>query len=301
MMRMLYMLGILFGWVNPGSGLMAQGYFGTIKSDTAYLIVNLPSLSDWEDISVKWGIPAHTLQQANPGVMLPATASPIDILIPVSGMLKNESCDDCRPVYHSVGKSEGLYRIGKCYGNQSVAVLKKKNGLQSDALQPGQQLLVGYIIPGTQPATATTAAVTEPAPSDTVSSPEKANITNEANEVTKPPVPRRVMTYMGEGAFAPEFNQDSGQLVRKSGKASTFKTESGWADGRFYILHSNLKQGLVVKVANPVTGVFLYAKVVGPLPDIKQNQGLSLRLSNAAASLLGFWEEDKTFELTYEY
>jgi LysM repeat protein len=300
-MRILFLLYSIFLFLFAGAGLKAQGYTGKVISDSPYISVKLSSFTGWQSIADQWGVSAEKLQQVNPSTLPSSPGAPVEILIPVFYLLKSEPCGNCGPVYHSVGKSEGLYRIGKLYGNQPVSVLKKRNNLRSDALQPGQQLLVGYIATPGQEAAGSSSPASDFVSADTNIVKTTGLVAEELKEIPKPDPPRKILTYSGEGAFAAEFSQEKGMVIKRSGKACSFKTETGWDDGKFYVLNSNLKAGLVIKISNQLTGGYLYAKVVGPLPDIKQNQGLSLRLSNAAAAMLGFWEDEKTFELNWEY
>jgi LysM repeat protein len=300
-MRIYSLLYCVIGCFFTALQAKAQGYTGKIKNDSAFVEVMVSSFTGLEAVSQQWGLPAGKLQQYNPDILSYSAGSSVVIMVPIYNLLKNEECDGCAAVYHFVGKSEGLFRIGKWYGNQPVAALKKRNNLRSDALSPGQKLLVGYILTPGNAASVIASNTPVIAKNDTAISLMEGTVANKIKEVPKPPSPRKILSYTGEGAFAVEFMPNSGAIVKKTGKASTFKSESGWSDGRFYILNSSLKTGLVVKITNSSTGVFLYAKVVGPLPDIKQNHGLSLRLSSAAATMLGFWEEEKSFDLSWEY
>jgi hypothetical protein len=300
-MRILFLLNSILIFLIAGGKVHGQGYAGKIKNDSAYILTRVSSFMGLESIAEQWHISPLSLQQANPEVSTSLVGKPVEVYIPIFHLLKNNPCEGCGPVYHSVGKSEGLYRIGKWYGNQPVTVLKKRNNLRSDALTPGQQLIVGYILPaGTRP---DDSAITYPmfVPKDTANGIMAVSGTEAINEIPKPAPTRKFLSYSGEGSFAPEFLQAPEGFIKKTGKASSFKSESGWTDGRFYVLNSQLKTGLVVKISNPITGIYLFAKVVGPLPDIKQNLGLSLRLNSAAAVMLGFWEDEKSFELTWEY
>ena len=57
--------------------------------------------------------------------------------------------------------------------------------------------------------------------------------------------------------------------------------------------------GSIVKVTNNETGKSIYAKVLDMIPDIKQNAGLVIRISNAAADVLGAGENK--FECSIAY
>ena len=50
---------------------------------------------------------------------------------------------------------------------------------------------------------------------------------------------------------------------------------------------NNVPVGTIIKVGNPSNGKTVYAKVLGNLPDMKESAGLTLRISDAAATELG--------------
>ena len=72
-----------------------------------------------------------------------------------------------------------------------------------------------------------------------------------------------------------------------------FKTTSGWQDGKYYLLIDKVAPGTIVKVINPANSSFIFAKVLGEMSGIRQNEGLNIRISNAAASALQVTEQDK--------
>jgi len=48
-----------------------------------------------------------------------------------------------------------------------------------------------------------------------------------------------------------------------------------------------------LKIINPTNNNIVYAKVLGEMSGIRQNEGLNIRISNAAAASLGINEQDK--------
>jgi hypothetical protein len=66
-----------------------------------------------------------------------------------------------------------------------------------------------------------------------------------------------------------------------------FKTTSGWQDAKYYLLIDGVPSGTIVKVINPDNNLAVYAKVLGEMNGIRQNEGYDIRISNAAASTLG--------------
>jgi hypothetical protein len=54
-----------------------------------------------------------------------------------------------------------------------------------------------------------------------------------------------------------------------------------------------------MKITNNANGKTIYAKVLDAIPDIKQNSGLLIRISNSAADELGV--SDIKFDCTINY
>jgi LysM repeat protein len=104
----------------------------------------------------------------------------------------------------------------------------------------------------------------------------------------KPVVTRTAKNFNG-GFFKPEFEKQSrnGSVKNEFGNAAIFKSTSGWEDGKYYCLHNSAVPGTIVKVTNTANGKIIYAKVLDLIPDISQNEGLLIRLSNAAGAELG--------------
>jgi LysM repeat protein len=103
-----------------------------------------------------------------------------------------------------------------------------------------------------------------------------------------------------EGVFANVFTTAASQssLNSKSGEAATFKSTSGWQDKKYYVLMNDVNPGTIVKIASTENKV-IYAKVLGSMPDMKENNGLLLRISNAAASYLGIIDPRFPVQISY--
>jgi hypothetical protein len=131
-----------------------------------------------------------------------------------------------------------------------------------------------------------------------------------AAQITTPdPPPVSVVTtaggnarYSGEGVFHPDYlgQTDNGRKTRSSsGLAGTFKSTSGWDNGKFYALMNNVDRGTVVKVTNLSNNKVVFVKVLGDIADIKQNTGMVIVLSDAAVAQLGVASDKFTSELSY--
>jgi LysM repeat protein len=234
------------------------------------------------------------------------------LLIPLTATNFSQKGSSGTPVYYVVGEREGLYRVSAKNGNVLMASLRKWNKLSSDNLAPGQKLIVGYLqakgaentaavakaeTPKPEPAKTEPKPAKEPVPSaETIQeapqkqAPKPAETTPVARVANKPVAPG------GAGYFKNQFDLQS--KAHKADKDATvtsgiFKTTSGWQDAKYYALMDKVEPGTIVQVVNPVNNKSIYAKVLGEMSGIRQNQGLELRISNAAATALDINDPDK--------
>ena len=85
---------------------------------------------------------------------------------------------------------------------------------------------------------------------------------------------------------------------KKWGQAATFKSTSGWQDKKYYVLINDVTPGTILKISSSDNKV-IYAKVLGSMPEMKENNGLLLRISNAAASNLGIIDPKFPLKISY--
>ncbi|WP_298302847.1 LysM peptidoglycan-binding domain-containing protein [Hydrotalea sp.] len=217
---------------------------------------------------------------------------------------------------HVVGQKETLYAISKKY-KVTVAQIQQWNHLTSTNIHTGQKLIIGATIaepvvttvaePATQQTTAPASAPVKTTPANTttavsVNQNMNANTTSVDNNTHNNqaiPVNNSISNTDDDipagGFFTDYYKPSSGQSI--SGDASIFKTASGWMDKKYYVLVNNIPEGTIVKIESNQKVV--YAKVLGALPNIKEDDGLLMRISNAAAAVLGM--ADKRFPVTVQY
>lgn len=224
------------------------------------------------------------------------------------------------PVYHTVQAKEGLLKVATTYG-LTLSGIKNLNGLNSDQINTGYSLIVGYI--GAVNQSSTSSLITTPAAQVSVSAPivtppvqnnktaakpteTKQNVTLEQPKeaapkpVVKTPVPvnqptvpvaeSKLTNTTPNNYFATGFSQqikDGKEQRIENPIYGTFKSSSGWQDGKYYLLMNDVVPGTIVKVSAIATGKVVYAKVLGAVPPGKESEGMLLRLSNAAATALG--------------
>jgi len=220
------------------------------------------------------------------------------------------------PVYHTVVKGDNLFKISQRYNKVPVNQLKTWNKLGAAGVKNGQELVVGYIKTNSdQPSPVSTQkeAVTEKSVESIVTT-EAATKSQVSEQVKAVPVKEKESvpvfhndldeknnaTLSDEGFFASLYDRDDLTLVQqyRSGDAATFKTISGWTDRKYYVLINDIKPGTIVRITAS-NNKSICARVLSQLPVTKGDEGLLLRMNNAAASALGIKDEKFTVTLTF--
>ena len=220
------------------------------------------------------------------------------------------------PIYHKVEKKQTLYQISKLFPSATIDNIKKWNNLTTDGLSEGMELIVGYSNTSTKPTATQKSTPTETKPVEETkktvvtknTTPEKKveSITETKTEKEEAPVVKStpaksssVKDFNG-GFFKSSFNEKNKNSDDvETGNAGIFKSTSGWEDGKYYCLHNTAPAGTIVKITHPVNQKTIYAKVLDVIPDLPQNKGLVLRLSNSAAEALGTTDEQFVVSIAY--
>jgi LysM repeat protein len=234
------------------------------------------------------------------------------------------------PVYHIVEPKETLYRLGVNYNKVPLGSLKKWNHLQSDAVSEGTSMIVGFLKVDKEqsslasqfarPITEVVVApkkeekpiekkpevIVERKPAVKEIEPVKvekkeAPVVTEEPKTTVTTVTTKSTINFSGGVFQKLYAQqtDNKTPFYATGSVGVFKSTSGWQDGKYYCFNNDAAPGTIVKVTNTATGKVVYAKVLDTVPDIKQNVGLALILSNAAAEELGAGENKFDCMMSY--
>jgi LysM repeat protein len=216
------------------------------------------------------------------------------------------------PVYYKAKEKEGLMKVSKENNGVLLSNLRAWNNLSSDEVKEGTKLIVGFLISKEMPSVTITPKVIkeEPVAVKVVEEPKVVTPKTEEPPVVKEepkPVIKEEPKPVVKVEERPAANTDQGffkshfeQQIRKSPiskdatvTAGIFKTTSGWQDAKYYLLIDAVQPGTIVKVINPTNNKAVYAKVLGEMSGIRQNEGLNIRISNAAASVLQITEQDK--------
>lgn len=225
------------------------------------------------------------------------------------------------PVYYEVKEKEGLYRVAVNHSDLPVETLKQWNNIKGESVKKGTKLIVGYLKVKTELSalakngigTAINANTNATVKSEEkkTAEPDKPVKEDEKKEIVKHPVKEPVAaksenpvgtvkhTVTGNFKNIYESQIKNAEPVEAVGMAGIFKSTSGWQDKKYYCLYNNATAGTIVKITNPVNGKFVFAKVLDLMPDIKQNGGLLLIISNAAALELEAGESNFNCSIKY--
>jgi LysM repeat protein len=226
------------------------------------------------------------------------------------------------PVYHLVEEKEWMFKLSSAYNDVPVTSLEKWNNIKRDDLKPGTELIVGFLkvktdlsplAMGISSNPAISTAVTDPVnkPAAVVTAPlyrqepAKTSVTtvsstsSGASAIPVSNANEKVNNYASTHSNGGFFSVDYAASGKSAtGQAGTFKSTSGWTDGKYYALMNSIPVGTIVRVSN-ANGKTIYAKVLGQLPDMKESNGLIIRISNAASAELGLGEGKFPVDVKY--
>jgi LysM repeat protein len=235
------------------------------------------------------------------------------IRIPLTDTNFTQNGNKGTPVYYKAKDKAKLAEISSGHNNVSITNLKRWNDLSGDNVKEGAKLIVGFLVSKEMPSITINnkpkpeepvVKVAEPVLTEKDIKEEKkeaeAEIKAEKKDEKKelPPVIKeeKKSVVQGPGYFKNDFDRQV--RITAASKIETvtsgiFRTTSGWTDTKYYLLIDKVPPGTIIKVTNPSNNNSIYAKVLGEMSGIRQNEGLSIRISNAAASVLQIQEQDK--------
>lgn len=242
------------------------------------------------------------------------------INIPLTDTNFTQQGNSGTPVYYTAVQSPTLETISSKVKNVPVENIRLWNDISVSEVTPGTKLIIGFLQSKemasvtivSKPKQEVPIAKVEEKP--VVKAEEKPVVKEEVKSVEqkaeeKPvvkPIEEKIeekVVVTEQGYFKNHFEQQvriSPASKNETVASGIFKTSSGWKDSKYYLLIDKVPAGTIVKVINPTNNKAVYAKVLGEMSGIRQNDGLSVRISNAAATTLNITEQDK-FIVTVNY
>jgi len=324
---------VLFILLSCSLTVLSQSSPLTIEGSAGkfYLVHTVVAKENWYSIGRLFNCPPHDIAaynnlsfdkplEINQQLNIPLTPGNFD-------QKKNKAAGETLvPLYHTVAEKEWIFKISSMYNDVPVASLEKWNNVKRDDVKKGSQLIVGFLkvktdqsplaegiasnpVPGNTPASAlpqaeenisqkkpvsasgSSSAVppatsANPGPQSSVSAIQVSNSAEKVNNYAA--------THSNGGFFSIDY---AGGNKSAGGMAGTFKSTSGWSDGKYYALMNSVPVGTILRVSG--NGKSIYAKVLGQLPEMKESSGLLIRISNAASAELGLGEGKFPVEVKY--
>lgn len=247
---------------------IAQDTLHVVNKGTQYLVeVSVPAEVPARDIAFKYKV-------ANDKLLQYATIKQsrvTKIWIPITSQnLVTTKNRKLSPLMYQVKEGETLEQIASRFNN-STMTLSQWNMLKTGQVKPQQKILVGFL--GQQEGVFVPVPVTQTAvennPIDTLS--------KDTLEIVKPK-----MAY--EEKFIMMTNGSPANDER--GAAVFFESKVKAGEGIYYAFHNSLPNGTIIKVVNPANNTYVYAKVIGEIPNLNQYRNCIIGLSNNAKAAL---------------
>lgn len=235
------------------------------------------------------------------------------------------------PLYYTTGAGDNLSTISKIFKTDN-ATLRSWNNLNNDAVAAGKKIIIGFLKVDKTLSPLAAQGMSRKEPPMVKQEPQKEEIkqppvVKEEPKKQEPKVEPKVepkpepkkeepkpvikeepktqvipVSYEGNGFFKDEYNKQTNNgknTANTSGSGATFKSTSGWSDGKYYVLMDNLEKGTIVMVRNPANGKAVFAKVLAGVKETTPGSSALFLLSNAAASQLGISAEKFNAELVW--
>jgi LysM repeat protein len=284
---MKYVIGCLLAFFFVVNA-RAQTVHVVQEKESLYSIARQYSISP-KELAAHNNLPVTAGLQIGQQLKIP-TSTNQPVSTPVVSNTQNQSAlRDSQAIIHQVLKKENLFQLGRMY-NVSINDIMKWNNLPSMQINEGASLIVGYKPMPTAPATSTLSS--------------NQTVTNKAVTAKNTPAiakPDSTARNFNGGFFRDQFS--SVRLMppseQKTGTAASFKSSSGWTDGKYYCLHNGAPVGTIIKLTAVDSQRTVYLKVLDVIPNIKQNAGVLIRITDAAADELGL--KSAQFEATIDY
>lgn len=192
-----------------------------------------------------------------------------DVFIPIGSYnrISKEGVAGARPLYYRTGSGDDWQRMAFLAGTDA-AQLRAWNKLPMMTLSPGQVLLVGWV-------KYNTVLVVKPAP---------PVMPQTADTAVLDTIPEMPVLSKEEAEFNMMTNE--GQNVQTEKGAAVY-FDSKTPGNKHYAFYNLAPRGSIIKIVNPGNGHYVFAKVIGTIPDQDRYRNALVGLSLSAQKVLG--------------
>jgi LysM repeat protein len=277
-----------------------------------YLEHKVVSKESYYSIGRKYNLHPKSLASFNALEMTKSLQIDQKMRIPLLDTNFTQQGNSGTPVYYKTDEKEGLMAVSNKFNKVPLANLRNWNNISDNEVKEDTKLIIGFLKSKEMPSvTIASKPKTEEVVEKTEEKPvikteekpiekivEKPVVKTGPEKVIEKPIIKTEEKTAGSnnGFFKVHFDQQiKSNPISKSETVTSgiFKTTSGWQDSKYYLLIDKVSPGTIVKVINPTNNKAVFAKVLGEMSGIRQNEGLNIRISNAAASVLDIAEQDK--------
>jgi len=269
------------------------------KEGKPYLVHKVKNGEDLFLLAKKYAVPPAVLADLNDVNYQDGLPAGTKFRIPIDNynFVRIESVVKSRPIYYRAGEEDDLRGISRLV-NVAQSAIQRWNNLVTPDIEAGDVLQIGWIAyDKTQVAFAnagTTTTVAAP-----VSTPAKPPVTKPLPSAKKPaPVstpPQATPTDDDDtlaevSAFAQLYDQQTSgntNFSEEQGAAVFYPLKTKVGPGVYYAFHNTAPRGSILKIMNPASGKIIFAKVIGPLPNLKEYHNAVVGLSNNVIGALG--------------
>lgn len=294
-------LTILFVLLLPALRLAAQDSLWVRRTgDGASFVHSAKSGETLFMLAKRYSVPPALLADVN-GLSYAGGLSPgskLSIPVGAFNLLPDAQEGKSRPLYYKTGDGDKLADISRLAGI-AQSTMQRRNGMDNQELAPGQTLLLGWVSFDKQqtpfarsPETAGALPHTSPLPAAGSTAPATpVNRQNQADTAGSDALTAFGILY-GEQTEGVSLSEETGAAVFYPLRAKA-------ATGVYYAFHNTALRGTILKVSNPANGKVVYAKVIGPVPALKEYHNCILGLSDNAAAALGAREKRMFCNISY--
>lgn len=196
--------------------------------------------------------------------------------------LRINSVVESRPIYYRVQKGDRLRTVSHLF-NVSQSTIQRWNDLPLPETFSGQALQVGWIKFNEDEQPFAAAKERERAAREKA---EAEALAKAAKDSTK--LKKQEGQTEEESDLSKQFHEkNQGKVLQEtSGAAVFFKSQASSGTSIHYAFFDDAPRGAILSIFNPSTKKVVYAKVIGPLPQISKYHNARLGLSIDAAKEL---------------
>lgn len=282
------------------------------KEGKPYLVHKVKSGEDIFLLSKKYAVPPALLADLNEITYQQGLSAGTEFKIPIDNFnyIRLPDVGKSRPLFYKVREEDDLRSISHLF-KVSQRTIQLWNEMPVPEIEVGQVLQTGWIAFNDQIQPFNRNTTTQFDYTNTASS-DTNIIAKDKSSVTTPLFPVEQHTNKKENKPEKE-NEDSAlefkelfaqqtnglETTEESGAAVTYAVKTKMNRGVYYAFHNNAEKGTILKIMNPANRRVIYAKVLGPIPELSSYHNAIVVLSNNAFQALGVKDKRMFCKIKY--